>query len=155
MKSRQEKKYGKSVFIGAMVGIGLIGFMYLGLPQILPPASMQAHNERVYSHFHVMVDTDQIIPANIGIDEALWNYHELDSLGVSGYAPIHTHDNSGAFHIETKERHDFMLGDLAAIWGVEIKSACLKTVSEFCTPLDDPESIVLRDGDRFRLEVES
>src|SRR2546426_10179788 len=40
------------------------------------------------------------IPANIGIDSALWNDHSLDADGMmSGMAPLHTHDTSGTIHV--------------------------------------------------------
>jgi hypothetical protein len=57
------------------------------------------------------------VPTQIGIDPSLWRDHSLDRYGVSGLAPIHTHDTSGLIHVESNTVRDFTLHQFLAIWG--------------------------------------
>jgi len=57
------------------------------------------------------------IPANIGIDSALWQDHSLDQYGMEGMAPLHTHDALGTIHEESRVLRDYTLGDFFRIWG--------------------------------------
>ncbi|TLZ91597.1 MAG: hypothetical protein E6K04_05770 [Methanobacteriota archaeon] len=65
------------------------------------------------------------IPANIGIDSSLWQDHSLDQYssmpdmpdGMSGMAPLHTHDTSGTIHVESRVSREYTLGDFFRIWG--------------------------------------
>ena len=65
------------------------------------------------------------IPANIGIDSSLWQDHSLDQYssmpdmpdGMSGMAPLHTHDTSGRIHVESRVSREYTLGEFFRIWG--------------------------------------
>ena len=50
--------------------------------------------------------TEQTIPTNIGINALCMN-------------SIHTHDTSGALHVESPVKKDFTLGDFFAVWAKE------------------------------------
>jgi len=81
-------------------------------------------------HWHpqltITIDGQTVtIPANIGIDASLWQDHSLDQYssmpdmpdGMSGMAPLHTHDTSGTIHVESRVSREYTLGDFFRIWG--------------------------------------
>lgn len=65
------------------------------------------------------------IPANIGIDPSLWQDHSLDQYsamhsmpdGMTGMAPLHTHDATGTIHVESRVSREYTLGEFFRIWG--------------------------------------
>ncbi|AIF84733.1 hypothetical protein NTE_02691 [Candidatus Nitrososphaera evergladensis SR1] len=96
------------------------------------------------------------VPQNIGIDKTLWNDHSLDSFGMQGMAPLHTHDTSGTIHVESNEQRDYTLGQLLDIWGVMSDSKYagkeVKVIADG-SPVPDFKNLVLKDGQEIRLEV--
>lgn len=68
----------------------------------------------------------QVVPANIGIDRALYNYHGLDSNSMMSMAPLHTHDTSGQIHVEWMGSTEAAtLGNFFRIWGQTFDSGQL------------------------------
>ncbi|MDF0682029.1 MAG: hypothetical protein P0116_13810 [Candidatus Nitrosocosmicus sp.] len=80
----------------------------------------------IHPHIAMMVDGKQIvIPKDIGISPLLWKEHTLDKfgmqampeMGMSGMAPLHTHDDSGIIHVESTKNRNYTLGEFLNIWG--------------------------------------
>lgn len=81
------------------------------------------------------------IPANIGISNTCMK-------------AVHTHDDSGAIHLEYPEQHDFTLGDFFAVWGQPLSAtqvldktsnAYTFTVTADGEAVNDPASLVFKD----------
>jgi len=109
-----------AVVLISVVGV-VLGLPYLPAPQ--HPGEMAMHR---HADITIMIDGQRVaIPANIGIDSALWQDHNLDQygmqsmpqMGMGAMAPLHTHDASGRIHVESREIRDYTLGDLFRIWG--------------------------------------
>lgn len=78
----------------------------------------------IHPHIAVTVDGKQIvIPKDIGISSTLWQDHSLDNfgmqampeMGMSGMAPLHTHDDIGIIHVESTVNRDYTLGEFINI----------------------------------------
>jgi len=68
----------------------------------------------------------QPVPANIGIDAALYKDHSLDSHSMMSMAPLHTHDTSGQIHVEWMgPTEEATLGNFFRIWGQSFDSGQL------------------------------
>lgn len=91
---------------------------------------------------------EQVIPANIGISG-------------SAMRVIHTHDDTGAIHIEAPVPHTFQLRDFFTIWGKNFNASC---IFEYCAnethelrvflnsqPSSLYETLPLRDLDNIRI----
>lgn len=151
--SKQQKKPNYAMLIGFAVAVSGVGFFMFGLPKVLPPAWMQAHEQTIAAHYHIFIQGVDV-PSNIGIDPKLYNDHSLDEFGINGFAPIHTHDTSGTVHIETARDRPYTMGYFLSIWGVKANSACLVIAGDYCQELTDFETVVLHDGDKFKLVLE-
>lgn len=101
-----------AVVLLAAVGLGL-AFPYLPSPG--GPAQMVLH---WHAELRISIDGGDVpIPANVGIDPRLWQDRSLDRYGMTGMAPLHTHDASGTIHIESTVVRDYTLEDFFRIWG--------------------------------------
>src|SRR5205085_2934603 len=92
-------------------------------------AQMSGGNKPIIMHFHphlsLIIDgKSATIPSQIGIDTSLWKDHSLDqygmqamSNGMSGMAPLHTHDATGVIHVESSIIRNYTLGQFLNIWG--------------------------------------
>jgi hypothetical protein len=119
------------------------------------------NNKLMVMHIHpklsLYVDGQQTqIPANIGIDKSLWNDHSLDSYGMQGMAPLHTHDTSGTVHVKSNEQREYTLGQFLDIWGILSDSKYagkeVKVIADG-NPVSEYKNLVLKDGQEIRLEV--
>jgi len=110
----------------AVVSISVAAVVF-GLPYL--PATAPAHGSMAI-HWHpqltIMIDGQPVtIPANVGIDPALWQDHSLDQygmqampqMGMGAMAPLHTHNTDGTIHVESRNLRDYTLGDFFRIWG--------------------------------------
>lgn len=105
-----------TVAIAAIASLA-IAAVVVALPYLPSPTSggMAIH---WHPHLGINIDGQSLtIPANIGIESALWNDHSLDSYGMQGMASLHTHDASGTIHVESSEARSYALGDFFRIWG--------------------------------------
>lgn len=115
-----------------VVSISIVGVAF-GLPYLPAPGPPAEHAGDIVMHWHpqltIMIDGQLVtIPANIGIDPALWQDHSLDpygmqampQMGMGAMAPLHTHDTSGTIHEESRELRDYTLGDFFRIWGQSV-----------------------------------
>lgn len=138
--------------VGAIVAIGLA----LALTSTPGEASaVIAHGERVVYHKHAFIEyyldgVKQTVPADIGVP--LDGSHPLARHGPSGIAPVHTHDNTGLIHLESKDQRDYAFGDFLALWEVDLAD---KRTSFFANdrPVTDMNGYVIQDQDSLRLEV--
>lgn len=145
--------------LGTIIGIVVAGVILFTLPKIMPPPSVQAHSQPVADHSHVKIEGTSL-PAGIGINADLWKDHSLDKYGVSGYAPLHTHEADNYIHIETTERRGYTLQDFLNIWGVQYKSVKLYHVYDpnvFGSVHEDeigtPLRYTFQDNDHLKLEL--
>lgn len=156
--NKTKQKHQRSrwpTLIGFLIAFGAVGFLYLGLPHVLPPSNI-SHGEKIAIHHHtslkVVEDGKQVmIPENIGIDEKYYKDHSLDKYGVAGIAPVHTHDMDGMIHIESKVDRPFTLADFLNVWGKDFGN--VKEVKVNGQSVEDYRITQLKDGDRLVLEV--
>jgi hypothetical protein len=82
-----------------------------GLPPLSPVEATVVH---IHQHLDLYVDGRKVqVPAGVGIDPAV------------GYAPLHTHDDSGVVHVESPTVRTYTLGEFFAVWGVRLTPSCL------------------------------
>ena len=158
-KAKKEKLHRRDYYyifgaVGAIVAIGLA----LALTSTPGEASaVIAHGERVAYHKHAFIEyyldgVKQTVPADIGVP--LDDSHPLARHGPSGIAPVHTHDNTGLLHLESKDQRDYTFGDFLALWEPDLTD---NRVLFFANdqPVTDMNSYVIQDQDTMRLEVMS
>lgn len=166
-----QEKFGKSnkkikgfVIAGALMAlaVGVSLFMLTSnssvskLPISNSPASYP-HDSMgmMHIHTHVTLVIDgkpAVVPAQIGIDQSLWNMHTLDSYGMTGMAPLHTHDTSGSIHVESYKDQDYTLGELLDVWGMPLENYNVKVTSDG-NPVSDYRDLVLKDGQQVVLSI--
>jgi hypothetical protein len=109
---RSHKK--KNFLLVSLIVLGVIGV------SIVAVEFAAANTLRIHIHPQLSITLNGSpvqVPAQIGIDSSLWKDHSLDQYGVSGLAPLHTHDTSGTIHVESNAVRDFTLHQFLAIWG--------------------------------------
>jgi len=104
-----------TVTIAAVAALAIAGLV-VALPYL--PGLPSVGGIHWHPHLTITINgQNAVIPASIGIDPALWNYHDLDAYGMQGMAPLHTHDATGTIHEESQVTRDYTLGDFFRIWG--------------------------------------
>jgi hypothetical protein len=156
----------KTTTIIAMVAIAAVaaGIIVAAATGAIQPPTAPAgsdDNKPMVMHIHPMLSfvvdgRDIQVPKNIGIDNSLWNDHSLDSYGMQGMSPLHTHDTTGTIHVESNEERDFTLGEFLNIWGVlsdgQYADKQVKVMVDG-NPVSDYGSLVLKDRQEIRLEL--
>lgn len=116
----------------------------------------------IHPQLSILVNgTSSSVPAQIGIDPAMWKDHYLDRFGMqsmpemnmSAMAPLHTHDSSGIIHVESTVNRNYTLGEFLDIWGLNFDEGAVK-MSIDNEPLTDFRDHILRDGEQIKLEVQ-
>jgi hypothetical protein len=99
----------------------------IGISVILVSAAaaevISANTTRMHIHPQLSIlirGVSEALPANIGIDRALWRDHSLDRFGVNGQSPLLTRDSSGTIHVESNTVRDFTLHEFLGVWGQSI-----------------------------------
>ena len=108
------------------------------------PLETQEHlAHHVHAHLDVFIDGEhQTVPAGIGIviddpgvrsfdDPGGTSYGGIEGCDTGCISPLHTHDVSGVIHTESPTEVDNTLGQLFALWDVELTATC---IAEHCTP---------------------
>ena len=108
----------------------------------------------LHTHLTLVFDGKEApVPAQIGIDQTLWDDHSIDSYGMTGMAPLHTHDTSGTIHVESYKIKDYYLGQLLVIWGLNLSEYKQVTLTVNGQPFTDYQNYVFKDGDKIILSV--
>lgn len=126
-----------------------------------------AQSDPIIIHIHpelsMMMDNKPFsVPKNVGIDSSLWRNNSLDEygmqgmpeMGMSGMAPLHTHDDSGIIHVESSINRDYTLGEFFNIWGLDLENKVVKATVNG-KPSTDYKSILLKDGEKITLDIQS
>jgi hypothetical protein len=123
----------------------------------LKPEPHEFFAYHVHAHLDVFVNGNPVpVPAGVGInihDPAV--HHGTLSDGTEGYggisdcgkpciSPLHTHDDSGILHTESKRSHPNSLGQFFTEWNVRLSRKC---VGGYCRPA--ASVLVYVDGDRY------
>ncbi|HJT10252.1 MAG TPA: hypothetical protein VJ771_05655 [Candidatus Nitrosotalea sp.] len=139
------------------LAVGISTVMLTSSPVSKSSASSVPHDSmgmmHIHPHISLMIDGKAAtVPAQIGIDPTLWNMHMLDSYGMTGMAPLHTHDASGMIHVESYKDRDYTLGELLAIWGMQFDNYDVKVTVDG-NPISDYGSHVFKDGEKIVVNI--
>lgn len=91
------------------------------------------------------------VPESIGINPPLYKDHSLDKYGMTGMAPIHTHDSSGVIHVESNTNRSYSFDEFLNIWGIDLADKAIK-ISVDDKPVNSLD-YVLNDGDNIIMEI--
>ena len=168
-KTRRFKlKQKQIVLIGIVITIPLIlGAYVYGGGVGIDIGQSGAQSDPIIIHIHpelsMMMDNKPFsVPKNVGIDSSLWRNNSLDEygmqampeMGMSGMAPLHTHDDSGIIHVESSIDRDYTLGEFFNIWGLDLENKVVKATVNG-KPSTDYKSILLKDGEKITLDIQS
>jgi hypothetical protein len=134
-----------------IVAIGTIGQEEIIEAQT-DTTSMNPMIMHIHPQLSILVNgTSFSVPGQIGIDPSLWKDHSLDKYGMTGMAPIHTHDSSGVIHVESNTNRSYTLDDLLNIWGIDLSDKVVR-ISVNGKPINSLD-YVLNDGDNIIMEI--
>ena len=167
-KQNPKNKLGKSnkkikgfVIAGALVALA-VGVSLVIATSKLPVSNLSTSNlvphdamgmMHIHPHLTLMIDGKAaVVPAQIGIDPSIWNFHALDSYGMKGMAPLHTHTDDGIIHVESYKDQDYTLGEFLAIWSMPLDDYKVKVTVDG-NPVSDYANHVFKDGEKIILEV--
>ncbi len=108
----------------------------------------------IHPHLTLYVSGHKVaVPAQIGIDPALYRDHHLDKyIGDMGAAPIHTHDSSGILHVESSVTRKYTLGEFLKIWGVDLSGHKVSVTADGHA-VAAYKRLVLKDGEDIVMKV--
>ncbi len=148
-----------TICIAIVVLIGIMAMVEAGKEKSNP------YLMHIHTNLTITLDSRPIvIPSQIGIDNSLWNGHNLDKYGTPGMpmpggsmpvmAPLHTHDNLGLIHIESLINRDYTLGEFFNIWGVDLNGKTVKATVNG-KQVFGYKNIILKDKENIALDVTS
>lgn len=106
----------------------------------------------IHPNLTLIVDgSPSSVPENIGIDAPLYKGHSLDKFGMTGMAPIHTHDSSGVIHVEFNTNRSYTFDEFLDIWGLDLNDKTIK-ISADSKPVNSLD-YALNDGDNIIMEI--
>jgi len=125
---------------------------------IKPSDDSKSMSNQMVMHIHPRLYIEMngqpyMIPQNVGIDPSMWKDHSLDSYGMKGMAPLHTHTNDGMIHVESNVKRDYMLGEFLDIWGIDLKGKTINATSNG-EPISDYRTHVLKDEESIILKIQ-
>lgn len=144
-------------------GIPAIAAIIVFVIFIAMQAREQGIGANMISHIHpklnITVNGEPlVIPKDIGITMSLYKDHSLDRYGMSGMAPLHTHDDTGIIHAESNTNRNYTLGQFLKIWGglddiVNNGNSNLIKMTVDGSPVTDFNNHILKDGEQISLEI--
>jgi hypothetical protein len=144
-------------------GVPAIAAIIVLIAFVAMQAQEQGIGRDIVLHLHpkltVTVNGEpQVIPKDIGIHSSLYMDHSLDRYGMSGMAPLHTHDDTGTLHVESNVNRNYTLGEFLKVWGglddiVNNGNSNLIKMTVDGRPVSDFNSHILKDGEQISLEI--
>ena len=128
----------------------------------LEPAAQEHLATHLHSHLDVFIDGQKVVvPAGIGINTADPEVKHFENpVGYGGIklcaqpciSPLHTHDETGIIHTESRETKPNTLGQFFTEWGLKLTDTC---VADLCdpTPIAVYVNGVPYDGDPAGIEL--
>jgi hypothetical protein len=127
--------------------------------------SSNANQMLLHSHVRLNITSDGqpiAIPAHVGMfqagkaeDRLLYGNHSLDSYGMEGMSPLHTHDESGTIHVESNAVRNFTLGELLGIWqglNLDGKNVVVKIDGKSVVGY---RNVILQDNETITMDIKS
>ena len=158
ISNKQTKKFViAGILVALVIGISLVIITPSSTTYKIPASVSIQHDSmgmmHIHPHLYLTIDgTPATVPANIGIDSHLWNVHTLDSYGMTGMAPLHTHTADGVIHVESYKDQDYTLDQFLDICGIPLDSYDVK-VSVDGTPIPDYRNHVFQDGEKVVMDL--
>ena len=155
------KQIKKFVIVGVLAALVIGISVIITTPSLptykIPTTSSLPHDSmgmmHIHPHLSMTIDGNPVvIPANIGIDSHLWNVHTLDSYGMTGMAPLHTHTADGVIHVESYKDQGYTLGQFLDIWGIPIDNYDVKVTVDG-NPISDYRNHVFQDGEKIVMNL--
>jgi hypothetical protein len=123
----------------------------------LTPEPQEFLINHVHAHLDIFVNGKPVaVPAGIGIDitnPAVMRFEDDGQVSYGGIdppcdrpciSPLHTHDESGVLHTESKTAETHTLGQFFTEWGLRLDASC---VDDHCKP--EKEIAVYVNGDPY------
>lgn len=158
MSNKHTKKFViAGVLVALVIGISVVMTMPSSSTYKIPTTSSVPHDSmgmmHIHPHLSMTIDGNPVtIPANIGIDSHLWNVHTLDSYGMTGMAPLHTHTADEAIHVESYKDQDYTLGQFLDIWGIPLDNYNIKVTVDG-NPVSDYRNHAFQDGEKIVMDL--
>ncbi len=156
---KSSKKIKGFVIAGALIALAVGVSLVMGTKLPVPNSTTSSvpHDAmgmmHIHPHLSLVIDGKAaVVPANIGIDTTLWNFHTLDSYGMKGMTVLHTHKDDGIIHVESYKDQDYTLGEFLAIWGIQLDNYKVKVTVDG-NPVSDYGNHVLKDGEQIVMEI--
>lgn len=148
------KKIKIAIIAGAIIAVAV----WVSMVSIKPSDDSKSMSKQMVMHIHPRIYIEMnghpyMVPQNVGIDPSMWKNHSLDSYGMVGMAPLHTHTNDGIIHVESNVKRDYTLGEFLDIWGVDFKDKTVNATSNG-EPIPDYRSHILKDDESIILRVQ-
>lgn len=161
-KPKSKSKSGKK--IKGYIAAGVIAAIVIGIILVMEMKSnqlekSQSNNDVMVMHIHqqvsLMIDgKPTVVPANIGMDQTIWSNHSLDSYGMTGMAPMHTHKDDGVIHVESKVKRDYTVGEFLDIWGLDLTGYKVSVTIDG-NPVSGYRNHILNDGESIIINLTS
>ncbi|MDE1845312.1 MAG: hypothetical protein KGI10_08305 [Thaumarchaeota archaeon] len=158
ISNKQTKKFVIAGILTALaIGVGFVMITPSSTVYKIPTSSSIPHDSmgmmHIHPHISLIIDgKPATVPANIGIDSHLWNVHTLDSYGMTGMAPLHTHTADGMIHVESYKDQDYTLGQFLDIWGMPLDNYNVKVTVDG-NSIPDYRNHVFQDGEKVIMDL--
>lgn len=115
------KKHGRrNILVLSLLLLATIGVSVV-VAQIIDASTMKMH---IHPEISASINGSPFtIPRDIGTPSGPWVDHSLDQYGMTGMSPLHTHDDTGAIHVESNKVRDFTLREFLAVWGKSVDNS--------------------------------
>jgi len=148
------KKIKGIIIAGAIIVVAI----WASIVSIKPSDDSKSMSDKMVMHIHprIYIEMDgqtYMVPQYVGIVPSMWKDHSLDSYGMKGMAPLHTHTNDGIIHVESNVKRDYTLGEFFDIWGIDLKGKTVNATSNG-EPIPDYRIHVLKDDESIIMKIQ-